>query len=467
MQVQVMHKMFLKPRAASRIMTLPPPQVTTPAPVLEVKAPTENDVVAEHVTDLAGYLADSSSSSESDDDTEDMTHSTHSPITSVSTRLPSVPPLKRPCRLEIPFLTQREDVKAERRKEMEAALSAIQKLLASKKTKLVSGPHGLQAHRTIAIEIHLRLVLKSGRSFIRASEHAAEASGFAEKWGGRQLHSWTRQWLKKRELPKSERGHHAKIASLLCNPVIAADLRAYVRSNKWSMNPEKLAKFTRNELLPSATQQYAKEVTQHEMPHGLKRYLELEIFPRIHMKVHKGVSLSTTRRWLHREGFRFLPHKKGLYFDGHDRPDVVEYRQNYFLPKMKEYEERLVRFDPADVSKELVVDSEQKNFVERRLVHCAHDEMTAQAHDGEKKSWVFEDHFPLRKKGAGRGIHQSDVVCSTVGWLKGASETIEYGKNHQGFWTGELFVKQVHFHSDCFVHLVHSLPARREDNPCL
>jgi len=30
-----------------------------------------------------------------------------------------------------------------------------------------------------------------------------------------------------------------------------------------------------------------------------------------------------------------------------------------------------------------------------------------------------------------------------VGWLKNASQTLEYGKNYEGYWTGEMFVKQV------------------------
>jgi hypothetical protein len=30
-----------------------------------------------------------------------------------------------------------------------------------------------------------------------------------------------------------------------------------------------------------------------------------------------------------------------------------------------------------------------------------------------------------------------------VGWLKEASQSLEYGKNYDGYWTGEMFVKQV------------------------
>ena len=77
------------------------------------------------------------------------------------------------------------------------------------------------------------------------------------------------------------------------------------------------------------------------------------------------------------------------------------------------------------------------------MVLIAHDEMTAQANNGKGKSWVLEGEHPLKKKGVGQGIHQSDVICSTVGWLPEASQTLEYGKNYDGYWTGELFVKQV------------------------
>jgi hypothetical protein len=73
----------------------------------------------------------------------------------------------------------------------------------------------------------------------------------------------------------------------------------------------------------------------------------------------------------------------------------------------------------------------------------AHNEMTAQSNDAKVKSWVFQNQHALQKKGVGRGLHQSDVICSTVGWLKEVSQTLEYGKNYDGYWTGEIFVNQV------------------------
>ena len=76
---------------------------------------------------------------------------------------------------------------------------------------------------------------------------------------------------------------------------------------------------------------------------------------------------------------------------------------------------------------------------------CAHDEMTCQANDGKSKSWVMKGEYMLKKKEVSRGMHQSDVICSTMGWLADASQSMEYGKNYEGYWTGELFVKQVSY----------------------
>lgn len=108
----------------------------------------------------------------------------------------------------------------------------------------------------------------------------------------------------------------------------------------------------------------------------------------------------------------------------------------------------LVRYRIGNVEQEKVgssnyLDYPVGTFVTRRLVPTAHDKMTAQANDGLKASWIFEGEQPLRKKGVGCGLHQSDIVTPTVGWIPEASQTLEYGKNYEGYWNGELFIKQV------------------------
>ena len=91
------------------------------------------------------------------------------------------------------------------------------------------------------------------------------------------------------------------------------------------MDPTKLNKFTQNKLVPQAADKYICHLVEEEMPQGLKKYMDLELFPWIHLKVDRGILLATARHWLHSEGFKYTTHKKGLHLDGHNRPDVVEY----------------------------------------------------------------------------------------------------------------------------------------------
>ncbi|KAG1850739.1 hypothetical protein C8R48DRAFT_750082 [Suillus tomentosus] len=304
-------------------------------------------------TAFTGYLSDepkdvidsSSDNDDNDDDSKGLGGDGHG----ISNKLPVVRPLKR-RKLDVPARAQKRINKERCGDDRRVALEAIEKLLKSKKTN------------------HLALIIKRGRSSIDASERAAETHGFAPIWGGRQLRSWTHAWVSKRELPQSLAGRHAKVYSLLGDPVVAAELHAYVRSNKWVVNPEKLAQFSKDKLIPSEAEKYLHALVDDEMPCGLKKYLELELFPRIHLKVGRGISLATARRWLQRE---------------------------------------------------------------------------AQSNDAVDQYWVFEDQFKLRKKGVGRGLHHSDVICSIVGHMVDAGESLEYGKNHEGYWNGEMFVKQV------------------------
>ncbi|KAJ3852305.1 hypothetical protein EV368DRAFT_82681 [Lentinula lateritia] len=153
-------------------------------------------------------------------------------------------------------------------------------------------------------------------------------------------------------------------------------------------------------MLPTAAKDYVKHITGTKMPEGLKKYLELELFPHIGLK----------------------------------------YWQDEFIPKFLEYLPCLVEYVVGDVNtlKEKVLPP----GVEQWLVLVGHNVMTAQANDG-KWSWVFEGEHAIQKKGVGHGIHQSNVICLTYGWLKDASQTLEYGKNYNGYWNGELFIKQL------------------------
>ncbi|KAG2113838.1 uncharacterized protein F5147DRAFT_744070 [Suillus discolor] len=191
-----------------------------------------------------------------------------------SGKLPAVPPLKR-WKLEVPHRVQHEKDRSAQMDKLKSGLRDVDKLLKSVKTKFVGGVNGSQARRTRAIRAHLDLVVRNGRVSADAAERAAEANGFAAAWGGRQLRSWTCQWINDRKLPESMQGHHTK-----------------------SMNPEKLAKFTNNEMITKEADLYLKNVVNDEMPNALKRYIELELFPRIHLKMTAQSNDMNDKEWV-------------------------------------------------------------------------------------------------------------------------------------------------------------------------
>ena len=177
----------------------------------------------------------SSSKFKLDDSDKPMSHV-------ASHHLSVLPPQKHQC-WEILNQTERIAKRVKRQRKIADALKDLWKLMKSKKTHYMAGPDGLQVCQTGAMKTHLRLVIENRWSLINASEQAAKSYGFAAKWGGRQVCKWTHHYIQMQDLPKSLVKNHAKVYSLLLDPDIAARLRAYVYSNKWAMDPEKLAKF--------------------------------------------------------------------------------------------------------------------------------------------------------------------------------------------------------------------------------
>jgi hypothetical protein len=204
-------------------------------------------------------------------------------------------------------------------------------MIKSSKTDFRAGIHGLQATRARAMASYLHMVVKNGRAKMIASSLAAECHGFARNWGGRNICLWIQDWIKNRKLPdSSKRGCHAKTFSFLSDPAVSAELRSWLRTNKWCMNPERLQEYSRVTIVTEEHRKYIDHINHVEMPNGLKQYLELQLFPRLHYATtNKGISSRTAMRWLHTNDFEYKAHAKGLYYDGHGRGDVVKDHQSW------------------------------------------------------------------------------------------------------------------------------------------
>ena len=65
------------------------------------------------------------------------------------------------------------------------------------------------------------------------------------------------------------------------------------------------------------------------------------------MPEHKNKKLAerTAIKWFHRCGYSWKDLRKGVYKDGHERADVIAYRDNVFLPRLASLEPTFVQFD--------------------------------------------------------------------------------------------------------------------------
>ena len=131
------------------------------------------------------------------------------------------------------------------------------------------------------------------------------------------------------------------------------------------------------------------------------------------------ISERTAHRWLGTLGWRYGRQKNGMYIDGHEREDVVQYRTT-FVQRFKQYERRFHLWD--DNGEELPpprgfhVPEAAGRF---RLVLVTHDESTFFQNDQRKVGWDREGSSKAPKpKGDGQSIMVSDFLTMDWGRLR-------------------------------------------------
>lgn len=136
--------------------------------------------------------------------------------------------------------------------------------------------------------------------------------------------------------------------------------------------------------MQAAARHYLTNLPSGEVtPTRFQNELNEKIFPSLCINLDKSISNRTARRWLIKLGWRRTRLKKGVYMDGHERPDVVKYRQDVFLPAMAQYERLMVHFIGPNLER---VEPDLAPG-EKRIIALMQDESTM--HAGEYKSSVW------------------------------------------------------------------------------
>ena len=125
------------------------------------------------------------------------------------------------------------------------------------------------------------------------------------------------------------------------------------------------------------------------------------------VSIHK----ETARKWLHRLGFSQKNHHKGVYFDVHERDDVVESRQQ-FLDRLLVLDEKI---HTCDTNPD-IPDGEKP------LIRLVHDESTFYANADQSRYWCDYDSQVLKQKSLGSSIMVSDFIDEIDGYLRHAGK---------------------------------------------
>ena len=95
-------------------------------------------------------------------------------------------------------------------------------------------------------------------------------------------------------------------------------------------------------ILLSKSLSYIQKNKGKIIPNEYKKFIEQELFSQLEIK--KTISNKTSRIWLRKFGLIPQLRKKGIYFDGHEKKDIIRY-QEIFLRKMAEYEKLMSVFE--------------------------------------------------------------------------------------------------------------------------
>ncbi|KAI5832151.1 hypothetical protein K523DRAFT_414427 [Schizophyllum commune Tattone D] len=262
-------------------------------------------------------------------------------------------------------LTQYSKKLAERQQARKEALDLAQRY------------HGAMRHK-------LRKRANKIRPAADASAHVAQGRDRGVYFA-RQLRADAGHVLRTGELPENRQGKGAAHATNFDNPEVKMNLK------KWADREVDIS-------------EGGLGLNERPTPEKLLVFVNSHLFPRL--GIDATISPSTAVRWLKWLGFVCTRFSKGIFWDGHERKDVVAARKAYtelmelsVLPFAYHYEDKtLLEHAP--------------NLPPGTKIHYPifHDETCFQANDQTNSIWLREGEQELRSKSRGRNVHVSDFI---------------------------------------------------------
>ena len=323
--------------------------------------------------------------------------------------MPRVQSIARLSRKSRPWETRRPPSVGE----AALALADLRDLLQSRGAKIHSD--GVLRTRLDHLDRFLAIYL-SGKGWTEAANYTADLIGQG-CCGSRRLRVWGKEFIQNRSALPYHRYTNSGRDSLLDNTEFAGELFAYITNAGAHIPAQAIIDFM-------------------EKPEVVERY-----------QIVKPVSLDTACRWMSKLNFKWGKLPAGMYIDGHERSDVVHYRQNIYLPALAQYEQRMRAWDKKNLTH--VIDPSSLSPI-RHTVLWFHDQCIFYQNDRRKNRWVHATEKPVPlPKGEGLSLMVSDFVSADYGWLvspdgEGSARVLfRPGVNRDGYFTNEDILRQV------------------------
>ena len=297
-------------------------------------------------------------------------------------------------------------------------------------------------HRDDVQHIALLLYANISKEFsLQKTNTASVVASFLHK-NERTIRRWIDDFVSNDgEFSDTQQGHYVRDKTLMSNEELCERATVYVRENaaprgRPNLTASAFCQWVNNELLPNSV-----------LDPG---------YPR-------RVSVETARKWLHELGFEILQLSKGVFIDGHERPDVVESRVKFlktmtecgFLRTDNAPTEEAAQALPADVP------HMSKEEGEKHIVWF-HDESAYNTTEDTSILWGEKGKLPIKPKGRGSSIMVSEFIEEKDGYLalsdeqyeyevangdehvdKSACAILEIGEQREGYWNNDRFMGQM------------------------
>ena len=209
--------------------------------------------------------------------------------------------------------------------------------------------------KMMALMLHDNYVTRFGLTKTAAAAEVGLLLGYNEKT----VRLWRKDFIvNKGEFSESQHGKYASYI-VLDDEEYRDKALAWARANTYSKGT------------PSMTaKQFCKWINDHLLPDVIL----------YHPQVPQKISIHTATRWLHQIGFQPSPTHKGVYLDGHEREDVVQYRKLY-LQKLEILEATHAQAPPCSDEPAPTDESSKKTLM---MLRAHSTQMTAKDRCGQK-----------------------------------------------------------------------------------